>query len=335
MTLRTIALSAATTLLLATNAYAGPAKPFDLSISGDTGRNEASVLTARGKIQRNVKPERKNFHGGIRIATGDVNGDGVKELITGAGPGGTPSVKVFDGKGKAILSLMPFGASFTGGVFVASADVNGDGRDDIVVGAGPGGGPEVKVFSGADSSVLFDFFAYDQSFTGGVRVAAADTNGDGNADIITAPGAGADPVVKNFSGTDLTVLVTRYAFDASVQGGVFVAAGDVDGDGNADIIAGPDYGVSPLVAVYNAQNNDLITTFYAYETSFVGGVRVAAGDVNGDGVVDIITGSGPSSKPHVKYFSLLNGTVVLDAQIKLPSKHKGGFFVGGGSRLTQ
>lgn len=79
---------------------------------------------------------------------------------------------------------MPFDPHFTGEVRVACGDLNGDGYDDVICAAGPGGGPNVTAFSGRDGSRLCSFFAYDPAFTGGVFVAAADLNGDGYDDII-------------------------------------------------------------------------------------------------------------------------------------------------------
>jgi hypothetical protein len=121
------------------------------------------------------------FAGGVRVASGDVNGDGVPDIITGAGPGGGPHVRVFDGAAAVagslveLLSFFAYHSSFTGGVFVGAADLNGDGKADIITGAGSGGGPHVRVFDGATGAPLVPpdggFFAYDPNFTGGVFVA--------------------------------------------------------------------------------------------------------------------------------------------------------------------
>ena len=147
------------------------------------------------------------------------------DIITGAGPGGGPHVKVFDGvNGNLLDSFFAFDANFLGGVFVAAGDVNGDGKADIITGAGPGGGPHVKVFDGTQLNLLFSFFAYDASFTGGVRVAAGDVNGDGFADIVTGAGPGGGPHVKVFSGIQLDVLHSFLAYEANFTGGVFVGA---------------------------------------------------------------------------------------------------------------
>ena len=74
-------------------------------------------------------------------------------------------------------------ANFFGGVHVAAGDVNGDNVPDLITGAGAGGGPHVRVLNGATGKETVGFYAYDQSFRGGVYVAAGDVTGDGVADI--------------------------------------------------------------------------------------------------------------------------------------------------------
>src|SRR5262249_11705115 len=81
----------------------------------------------------------------------------------------------------------------------------------FATGAGPTGGPHVKV-NNADGSLRFSFYAYDPSFAGGVSVAVADVNGDGIPDIITGAGFTGGPHVRVFSGKDLSVLASFYAY---------------------------------------------------------------------------------------------------------------------------
>ncbi len=119
------------------------------------------------------------FTGGVRVVGCDVNGDGIPDVVAGAGPGGGPHVRVFNGLTGAQLpgligSFFAFDPSFAGGVFVGCVDLNGDGRGDVIVGAGPGGGPHVRVFSGASGAeitgALGSFFPYSPAFPGGVFV---------------------------------------------------------------------------------------------------------------------------------------------------------------------
>src|SRR5262249_27100404 len=108
------------------------------------------------------------FTGGVNVATRDVTGDGVPDIITGVRSDAGPHVKVFDGAtGAEIASFFAYAPGFHGGVWVAAGDVDGDGRADIITGAGPGAFPHVEVFSGANLSLLRSFLAYAPSFTGG------------------------------------------------------------------------------------------------------------------------------------------------------------------------
>ena len=244
------------------------------------------------------------FTGGVRVASGDVNGDGLPDLIGGAGPGGGPFVKVRHGRtGETIFNFLAYDTAFLGGVFVAAGDVNGDGKADIIAGAGAGGPPNVKVFSGLDGSALQSFFAYDVTFLGGVTVAAGDVNGDGRADIITGVGGGAGPQVKVFDGTNQAVLHSFFAYDSRFNGGGFVAAGDVNGDGRADVITGAGAGGGPHVKVFNGVSGAELSSFFAFDTNFTGGVRVAVADVNGDSVPDIVAGTGPGAPAEIRTFN--------------------------------
>ena len=108
---------------------------------------------------------------GVRVASGDVDGDGFADVITGPGTGGASNVRVFDGRTKAMtMSFFAFDPQVFTGTDVAVVDADEDGRADIVAAAGITLPPEVKVYSGLAGDVLADFLAYDAEFTGGVFV---------------------------------------------------------------------------------------------------------------------------------------------------------------------
>jgi hypothetical protein len=269
------------------------------------------------------------FTGGVRVAVGDVNGDGVPDIVTAPGPGGGPDVRVFDGRtGAMIREFMAYDPGFLGGVFVAVGDVNHDGYADIITGADAGGGPHVKVFSGKDGSVLYSFMAYAPAFTGGVRVAAADLNGDGFADIITGAGPGGGPHVQAFSGRDLSLLQSFMAYAPAFTGGVYVAAADVNADGFADIITGAGPGGGPHVKVFSGQDGSVLESYMAYDPAFTGGVRVGAGDILGDGRAEILSAAGPGGLPLVQVFNAVP-LFVLDDYFAYSSGFVGGVFIGG------
>ncbi|HEY8667891.1 MAG TPA: FG-GAP-like repeat-containing protein [Tepidisphaeraceae bacterium] len=291
----------AATITIADNDRANTWMNTPAIVSGtDPGRgplvNGYDAATASQRFSFNAYDP--GFEGGVRVAVGDVNGDGTPDILTAPGKGGPPNVRVFDGRNGNQLtgpngSFFAYDPGFLGGVFIAAGDVDGDGKADIITAADAGAGPHVKVFSGADGTLIRSFFAYDSGFQSGVRVAAGDVNGDGFCDIITGAGAAA-PHVRVFSGRDGAMLYSFMAYDPGFQGGIYVAAGDVNGDGKVDILTGTGTG-PPHVKAFSGGgggNGTLLASFFAYDPAFGGGVRVGATDVNGDGRADILTGPG-------------------------------------------
>ena len=137
--------------------------------------------------------------GTMYVTSGDVDGDSWADLITAAGAGGGPHIKVFSGQTGLLLdSFYAYAPDFSGGATVASADFNGDGRAEIAVGAGAGAAPHVKIFDLQIHDVLAgqlgSFMAFDMGVTGGVDVGtdflAGDVNGDGKPDLVLGAGPG-------------------------------------------------------------------------------------------------------------------------------------------------
>ncbi len=203
--------------------------------------------------------------------------------------------------------LIPFG-EFTGGASIATGNIDSDKTKEIVVGAGPGGGPHVRRYDSIPSSatkntnIKGDFFAYSPTFTGGIDVAVADVLDDKKEEIVTAPGPGGGPHIKIFD-ADGKLLKDFFAYPTSFVGGVNVAAADLDGDGKAEIITGPKSKGGPHVKVFKADGS-LWKEFMAYSGTFTGGVDVSgvpASSKKNSGL--IVTASGSGISPQVKTFT--------------------------------
>ena len=215
--------------------------------------------------------------GGDRV--GVRGSDDVAIFVDGGGPDRVPGDK---------LSVLSGG---TAGVTSANFENRPTTRGIYAVGADAGGGPRVRVYNSDTNEVLFDAFVYDPSFTGGVRVAVGDVTGDGVPDLVTAAGFGGGPHIRIYDGATFQLVSEFFAYESNFRGGAFVAVGDLTGNGKASIITGAGNGGGPLVKVFNLDGT-LTRAFFAYSTIFRGGVRVASGDVNGDGVSDIVTRRG-------------------------------------------
>ncbi|MCS6850297.1 MAG: VCBS repeat-containing protein, partial [Gemmataceae bacterium] len=287
--------------------------------AGEGGGSHVRVFRATSGVELFSFFAYPGFHGGVRVATGDVTGDGTEDIITGAGPGGGPHVKVFDGKtGAEIASFFAFDPSFSGGIFVGVGDFETDNDLEVIVGAGPGGGPHVRVFNIAGGTgtpiagALGSFYAYHPSFTGGVTVAAGNFDGLPGDELITGAGPGGGPHVKAFR-SDGTLVASFFAYAPSYTGGVFVAADDLDGDGQAEIITGlfGGTGVTAEVRIFNGGDAVWEASFTAYPPTFYGGVRVATVDRDHDGLPDILTGPGSLARASLYPKINFGGTMLV------------------------
>jgi hypothetical protein len=210
------------------------------------------------------------------------------------------------------------------------------GQTVFATGAGPGGGPEVNVYDAKTGSLLFNFFAFDPNFTGGVRVAVGNVNGSGIPDIIVAAGTGGGPNVRVWDGATGRLVADFMAYNGGFTGGVWVAAGDVNGDGKDDIITGADAGGGPEVQVFDGASvaagmPRTLSSFFAFDPNFLGGVRVAAGDVNGDRHADIIVGAGAGGGPEVRVFNGADPSQALASFFAYDPNFTGGVFVAVGA----
>jgi FG-GAP-like repeat/FG-GAP repeat len=175
----------------------------------------------------------------------------------------------------------------------------------------------VNVFETSTSRLMVTLPIFEQSFTGGVRVVAADVNGDGVEDIIAAAGPGGGPRVRIIDGATFLNIADFNAFESTFTGGVFVSAGDFNRDGKADIVVSADRGGGPRVRIVDLQTNTTLLDFFGIaDPDFRGGARTAVGDMNADGVPDLVVSAGEGGGPRIATY---DGSRLVFDQRKLVS----------------
>jgi hypothetical protein len=287
-----------------------------------------------------------NFVGGVRVATGDLTGDGIDEIVTAPGRSRAPEIRVFDQLGNELVEYrtMAYASTYRGGVQVAVGDVNGDGRNDIITSPSYGKA-EVRVFFRnpfADADPIPNtpnkkFNAFPTTFIGGAFVRAADVgrlngtftnNLDGKAEIIVGSGPGIKAAVKVFvvNGTVANVrTINPFSNGTIYKGGVNLDVANLNDDGAPgpagnipDLVIGTENGGGSRVEtwVWNGSAQLVKTgSFQAYadSPSKVAPTRVAAIDSNGDQIADqIATVQGPNGTTgQVRIFNIISASPTL------------------------
>jgi hypothetical protein len=307
-------------------------KPI-FAVRGVPGRVEVHAVIDGGLLA-DFAPYGASYTGPINVAVGDVNGDGVDDLVTAAAVG-NPDVRVYDGQAFAkgtfdpnnpdasmIAEWFPYALQFNVGATVAVGDIEHNGFADIVTGADVGN-PDVRVYRGKDiashtfdasgASLIAQWFPYGLDFNVGANVAVGDVNGDGFADVVTGATAG-NPDVRVYNGKDIaqgtfnptggSLLAQFFPYALQFNVGAFVAVGDTTKSGFGDVITGATVG-NPDVRVYSGADivhgtfdptgGSLRTAFFAYGLNFNIGAAVAAADFEGTGKFDILTGASAGS----------------------------------------
>jgi hypothetical protein len=296
------------------------------ALGGNNGRVQVRRVSD-GSLITEFAPY-PGYTGGVSVAVGDVAHDGFPDLVTGATVG-NPNVKVFKGfnfqnnlfdpnnpDASVLVSFFPYALSFNVGANVAVGDIENDGFADIVTGA-TAGNPDVRVYSSKDiaqgtfdpngHSLRAQWFPYALQFNVGANVAAGDIEHDGFADVVTGATAG-NPDVRVYSGKDIaqgtfdptgaSLRAQLFPFALQFNVGAFVAVGDVNADGFADLITGASIG-NPQVNIYSGQaiaagtfdpTTSQLATFFAFQLGTNTGVSVASAGFTNTGQFQVLTG---------------------------------------------
>ncbi len=309
------------------------------------GANNVVELGAGGAVARSAQPFGPGYSNGLRVATADVTGDGVADLIAGTGPGVRSEVRVIDAVTGAQSSIFPFESSYTGGVNVAAGDLGGDGRADIVVTPDQAGGPVVAVYdaSGLNGGQIVEKARFwgidDPNFRGGLRPAIGDLNGDGVKDLAVSAGFGGGPRVAVYDGRTVLggapshLAPDFFAFEQTLRNGAYISIADLNADGRGELIAGAGPGGGPRVTVFDGgalSRGQVVPAadFFAGDPAARSGVRVASADLDQDGRPELIAATATQVVNYAPA-QLFSGSASPSAFLPLPGAASfDGIYVG-------
>lgn len=271
------------------------------------------------------------YTGTVRMTSADLNGDGILDTIYAMGTGGS-RVRVdlglpSDVQPVAMVAPIVFDAyeaSFQGGIFITAGDIDGDGKAELVTSPNDGGSARVQIFRlvNREFVAVDNFFAIeDPAYRGGGRVALGDLNADRKLDLIVGAGKGGSTRTAVYDGVGLlrgTATPPKLIGDffaipdtINLRDGVYVAAGDLNSDGRAELIVGSGDGGGPRILVLNGASllasrdvgASVVGTFFVDNVANRAGARVAVRDTNGDGTLDVIASGGTGTENAVRVYT--------------------------------
>jgi len=230
------------------------------------------------------------------IALGDVNGDGRLDIVTGNQA--TNAVGVLLGSAATpgtFAAAVTYASGGNAPNIVALADLNGDGRLDIAT-ANTGGNTVGVLLASATAPGTFGMAAVYSSGGGGnpVGITTGDVNGDGRPDIVTSSNAGGTVAVLLASATAPGTFGSGTIYSSGGAGTVGVALGDVNRDGQVDIVATNSSSSTVSVLLGSATAPGAFAAPVTYPSGGGSPNFALLGDVNGDGLLDIVTANSAS-----------------------------------------
>jgi hypothetical protein len=204
-----------------------------------------------------------------------------------------------------------------------------NGSDSIAVGASPPPPPTSQPYAvgstrgigtvtmfNPNNTVRFSTQPFGPNYRRGIRTAVGDVTGDGVPDVVAATNGGVRAKVRVINGATGAVQSTNLLGAPQYTGKVSVAAGDVTGDGIADIVVGLNQGGS-IVRVYRGGDFAKVTGFRAGSgVDFIGGTSVAVGEMTGDDRADVVVSATYVGRSVVRGYSgatLASGVVPQQA----------------------
>lgn len=255
--------------------------------SGKGGEPWVLIYSTIGELINKFLVYQKEYRGGVNVAVGDLNGDGVYEIITSTGEGGGPHIRIFDGWGSMRFTpgFFAFKKDYFGGVHIAAGDINNDGRDEILATSARGRNRELRIFDFVGNQLDYSFDLANFYGLDGVHVSTIDLGGDGQDEIVFTGSFGdrSNVYLYQSSGQE----INHFLAFGNFIGGINTAAIDIDNDNMQELIVAPSITGPPVIKVFDGFGVEL-QSFFACDQDFRAGINVSALDIDGDGDDEII-----------------------------------------------
>lgn len=225
------------------------------------------------------------YEGGYQIAKQDMNNDDVPDLFVSK----RNKVQAWRSDGQPFYTIYPYTARYRGTLRMALGDITGNGRTELIIAPGFGDteGLPIKVYTVDGLKAVADWYPFGKNYRGGYSVAIGDVDADPFGELIVGAGPGNEPRVGIYT-HNLTAQSSFLAFERGFRGGVNIATGNIEGNGQDQIVVGPGKGGKPYISVYTGKAEQVGKTFISHSTLDAPGIDVRTVDVDFDGKDDIV-----------------------------------------------
>lgn len=224
---------------------------------------------------------------GDRIARIDLDGNNARDLVVVSGN----LLRAWRDDGQPLIRVYPYTANYAGQLRVAVGDVTGDGKREVLVAPSEGTNAPVKIYGWDGSMVKDDWYPFGKKYRSGYSLAVGNIVDAAKNHILVGTGRGIAPLVSLYADTFKKIREWR-PFEAAFRGGVWVAAGDLDGNGIDEAVVGAGAGKKPVIRVFDGLGRRKGKEVAAYQTAGKPGIEVGTADVDFDGRDEIVAISG-------------------------------------------
>ncbi|HYE59619.1 MAG TPA: putative glycoside hydrolase [Candidatus Kapabacteria bacterium] len=197
---------------------------------------------------------------------------------------------------RARNGIFVFEEGYKGGDQIAHVDIDGNGLRDLIVASGN----KVSVWRD-DGQLYTKLYPYTASYRGDLQMAVGDTNGDSAVEIYIGPSAGFSGPLKVYSRDGELLKDNWYPFGKTYKGGLSLAIANLEGTERQFLLVGGGKGIASKILVFNSVYAS-VRQWPVFEPKFRGGISVAAGDVDGNGLDEVVVGAGPGKTPLIRVF---------------------------------